>query len=245
MPVVYLTTNLLNQKKYIGVDKNNNDNYLGSGIAIKRAVKKHGRKNFKKEIIEYNEDIKYIYEKEKYWIEKYQAVKSNEFYNISDGGKGGDMLNNDISIEKHKMGIEKTIEITIKQRKGKTYEEIYGERANEEREKRELGGLGKKYDEDRCKNISNSLKGKEPWNKGLTIEDGRVIKIVDNHINREFLNIYELHDPNGIELTFNGKQKLEEHIKNINVSLKFKSRINVDNLIKYKFDKGYTVKIKK
>jgi hypothetical protein len=52
--------------------------------------------------------------------------------------------------------------IIIKNRKGKTYEEIYGDRANEEKEKRKIAGIGKKYDEQRVKNISESLKGKNP-----------------------------------------------------------------------------------
>lgn len=50
---VYLTTNLLNGRYYIGSHKteNPNDDYLGSGKAILRAIKKHGRENFRKEII--------------------------------------------------------------------------------------------------------------------------------------------------------------------------------------------------
>jgi hypothetical protein len=49
--VIYCITNLINGKKYIGSDSNNNPNYLGSGTHIKKAIKKYGRENFTKTII--------------------------------------------------------------------------------------------------------------------------------------------------------------------------------------------------
>ena len=51
---IYKTTNLLNDKIYIGkkVYRKKDDNwYLGSGIYLNRAIKKYGRENFKKEIL--------------------------------------------------------------------------------------------------------------------------------------------------------------------------------------------------
>ena len=47
---LYKITNLINQKFYIGVHATNNpnDSYMGSGVAITRAIAKHGRENFKK-----------------------------------------------------------------------------------------------------------------------------------------------------------------------------------------------------
>jgi len=241
MPVVYLTTNLINNRKYIGVDKNNNNNYYGSGKIIKEAIKKYGADNFKKETLEYNDDLKYIYEMEKYWIEKYDAVNSNDFYNISGGGKGGDMLKSGDSIKRWQDGIAKSIQTTMEKRTGKNYSEIYGERSNEEKEKRRIAGLGKKHAEDRCKNISNGLKGNIPWNKGLTKEDPRVKKNIDNRNSKKFIKIYILND----EKEFNGKKELIAHIKNINKNLNLKSRINVSNLIKNQTNKGYNLKIKK
>lgn len=91
---VYITTNHINGKKYIGqkrYDKANKwKSYLGSGIHLKRAINKYGSENFSKEIIEDCKSKELLDEREKYWIEYYNAVKSNEFYNIASGGDDGD-----------------------------------------------------------------------------------------------------------------------------------------------------------
>ena len=49
--VIYLTTNLINNKKYLGRDSQNRKTYLGSGKLLKLAILKYGVENFKKEII--------------------------------------------------------------------------------------------------------------------------------------------------------------------------------------------------
>jgi hypothetical protein len=51
--VIYKTTNLINGKIYIGQDSNDNKNYLGSGLKLKRAIKKYSKENFIKEVIVY------------------------------------------------------------------------------------------------------------------------------------------------------------------------------------------------
>ena len=50
---LYEVTNLVNGKTYIGqhITDDLEDGYLGSGQALKRAIKKYGKKNFKKEIL--------------------------------------------------------------------------------------------------------------------------------------------------------------------------------------------------
>jgi hypothetical protein len=87
--VIYLTTNLINDKKYIGLDSYNKPNYLGGGTALKRAIRKYGKENFKKEILEYC-DKENLEKREIYWISYYNAVEDPSFYNISYGGKLGD-----------------------------------------------------------------------------------------------------------------------------------------------------------
>ena len=50
--ILYETTNLINNKKYIGVHKtiDLNDGYLGSGIYLRNAIKKYGKENLKSHI---------------------------------------------------------------------------------------------------------------------------------------------------------------------------------------------------
>ena len=47
--IVYKTTNLINGKIYVGKYEGNRENYLGSGYILKKAIKKYGRENFKRE----------------------------------------------------------------------------------------------------------------------------------------------------------------------------------------------------
>lgn len=90
---IYMTTNLINQKKYIGKRKCKcnieQDSYLGSGKILKNAMQKYGKENFVKHILEVCDDEKTCNEREKYWISFYNASYSDEFYNIASGGEGG------------------------------------------------------------------------------------------------------------------------------------------------------------
>lgn len=92
---IYLTTNLINGKKYIGKRSTTkcfeeDIDYLGSGKYIKQAIKKYGKENFKKELLEECFDQKINNKREKYWVEFYKAYSdNNNFYNIVPGGQGG------------------------------------------------------------------------------------------------------------------------------------------------------------
>jgi predicted DNA-binding protein YlxM (UPF0122 family) len=120
---IYLTTNKINGKKYIGRELYNNPNYLGSGKNFIKAVKKYGKENFVKEIIEkcYNE--KHLNERERYWISYYNASNSKQFYNITEGGEGGDTKNFKFS-KKQKENICKLY--TTKKYNLKRLKSIYG-----------------------------------------------------------------------------------------------------------------------
>jgi group I intron endonuclease len=88
--IIYKITNNLNNKIYIGQDRNNNPSYFGSGKKIQSAIKKYGKENFVKEIIEECIDENHMNEREVYWISKYNSQDRKIGYNISDGGKEGD-----------------------------------------------------------------------------------------------------------------------------------------------------------
>lgn len=95
---IYITTNLINNKKYIGQRRFTSskiedmllDPYLGSGRDLKKAVIKYGSNNFRKEILDVCDSKDELNTKEKYWIEQYNALKDRNFYNLTEGGTGGD-----------------------------------------------------------------------------------------------------------------------------------------------------------
>ena len=88
---IYLTTNKINGKQYIGQHKGKpDDGYLGSGTGILRAIAKYGKENFSKEIICFCETREEADQKEKEIIAKYNAVESKQFYNNQEGGKSAD-----------------------------------------------------------------------------------------------------------------------------------------------------------
>ena len=90
---IYLTINLINGKKYIGKHYGElDDSYLGSGTILQKAINKYGKQNFKKEIlyISKNEEENCIKEKE--FIQAFNATQSEQFYNIHEGGIGGNTI---------------------------------------------------------------------------------------------------------------------------------------------------------
>lgn len=99
---IYLTTNLINGKKYIGKHESSVfefDNYKGSGKAIKQAFKKYGFENFKCELIPEINNVKPVCDSlselnaaEIYYIDYYNCVNSPLYYNLKDGGDGGDTM---------------------------------------------------------------------------------------------------------------------------------------------------------
>jgi len=92
---LYKTTNLINNKIYIGVHKTLDpyDDYLGSGFRLKLAVKKYGTSNFKKEIITIFETEQAAYETESNLVDD-TFLKRSDVYNIKNGGAGGNISPN-------------------------------------------------------------------------------------------------------------------------------------------------------
>ena len=89
--IIYKVTNKINNKIYIGMDSKNDPNYLGSGLIIKKAVLKYGKDNFIKEIIETCDTKEILSEREIFWINYFNSTNPNIGYNLSEGGKGGNL----------------------------------------------------------------------------------------------------------------------------------------------------------
>ncbi len=83
---IYKTTNILNGKYYLGKHqtKNLDDGYIGSGLLVNRAFKKHGKENFVTEIL-------HVFDNEEHMnlAEKILVVPDLTNYNLCPGGKGG------------------------------------------------------------------------------------------------------------------------------------------------------------
>lgn len=88
---VYKTTNLINNKQYIGQHFGElNDFYFGSGYLIQKAINKYGKENFKKEILKICQNREAADQAEKEFIIQFNAIEDDNFYNLQEGGTGGD-----------------------------------------------------------------------------------------------------------------------------------------------------------
>lgn len=141
MYYIYRITNLINGKTYIGQHKYKklDDSYMGSGKLIKLAIKKHGIKNFKKEIlysrIQYKETAD---DMERFAIAKERAIGKAE-YNLADGGGGT-------------VGVYHSEESKKKMSKS---------------QKGNQNHKGKHHSEETKRKISETKKGRTSWNKGI------------------------------------------------------------------------------
>ena len=90
--IIYKTTNNINGKIYVGQDKNNNTDYLGSGKILLYAICKHGIENFSKEILEHCTSKEHLNQSEIFWIKELCSQDKSIGYNISAGGEYGDTL---------------------------------------------------------------------------------------------------------------------------------------------------------
>lgn len=149
---VYETTNVLNGKKYRGIHKTTKleDGYFGSGVSLLNAIEKYGKKNFKREILEFCSSYEELIEREKFYVDE-EWVRDYSNYNLKTGGQSSGLLS-----EESKSRISETLK--------KKY-------ASGEIVKIGNKGIipwckGMKMSSEFCEKISQSLKGRIPWNKG-------------------------------------------------------------------------------
>ena len=88
--IIYKTINLLDNKYYIGCHqtKELDDGYLGSGKYLKRAISKHGKEKFVREILYICETKEEMFNKERELVNA-DFVKDLATYNFKIGGSGG------------------------------------------------------------------------------------------------------------------------------------------------------------
>jgi len=248
----YESISFLYEPFYIGKGKNNR--YLDH-------IKYDHRNTLKNNVVK--KILKEGYDLEKYIVIVYNNLSEQEAFNneiflikeigrritndgslcnMDEGGKGSDT----ISHHPNKDEIIKKIITTAKKNgnthKGKTYEDLYGDRAEEQRKKRRKALLGIKHSEERKLHNSLSHKGKIPWNKGLDKNDPRVLKYTNNRKPKKYLKIYNIKNIKTNEVyTFNGRKAFKEFIKLFNTNIKNGLKTNIDILIKEEKDKNFIV----
>jgi group I intron endonuclease len=155
---VYLTTNLITGKQYVGDHSSNkvDDTYFGSGKYIKDAIKKYGKSNFNKIILEYFDTKQQAFIEQEKYIKKYNTLAPNG-YNISP--TGGHQAINSVSEEtKEKMkAAAKKRKPQSEETKQKRRNSLKGHKVTDEtKEKIIRNNKGKKRSIETCKNIKLS-----------------------------------------------------------------------------------------
>jgi len=84
--IIYKTTNQINGKIYIGQHMRGNPNYLGSGKILRNAIKKTGKENFVRVVLE-ECSIELLNERETYWINYYNSTNRLIGYNMTTTGR--------------------------------------------------------------------------------------------------------------------------------------------------------------
>jgi hypothetical protein len=184
--LVYLTTNLVNNKIYVGVHStyNLNDGYLGSGKVLKASLKKYRRKNFKRDILFHCLEPHHAYEIESMIVTE-DFITLDNTYNFCIGGKGG--AKNFSEESKAKMSLT---------RKGRPAHNKGVPMSTEQKDKISCARTGFKCSEETKNKVSEAGKGKVPWNKGTSsseetkLKQSNAMKIKSKtkcpHCNREF-----------------------------------------------------------
>lgn len=179
--IIYKITNLKNNKIYVGQDTKNNPKYYGSGTYLKRAIKKYGKRNFKKEILERCKTTEELNQVEKHWIKKLNSKNKKIGYNLTDGGDGAVGYQHTMET-KMKMSIShKNMSNETKQKLSKSLignkNSLGYKHTDESRKNMSESKIGKKHTEETKRKLSISNKGKSPWNKGLTKETDERVKL--------------------------------------------------------------------
>lgn len=87
---IYILTNKISGKQYIGKHSTDNlqDGYMGSGFIVKQIKQKYGKNIFSKQIIQFCKSEEEAFERQRYWINYYNALEDEHYYNLDQGGAG-------------------------------------------------------------------------------------------------------------------------------------------------------------
>lgn len=158
MRVVFKIINLINSKIYIGKSSNDRPYYYGSGRAIKAAIEKYGKDNFKKEILDTASTLIELNEKEKYWISQYKSFNPLIGYNRSFGGDGNwEHMSNEAKQQRHESQLKTFRSNEFKQKKREDTIKYYSNPKNREDQSLRIKESYLKLSNDKKEIIKNRL----------------------------------------------------------------------------------------
>lgn len=181
---IYLVTNTINNKKYIGKHKSKSFDhlYFGSGKLIKEALKTYGKKNFKIEIIEWCSTKEELCEKERYWVNYFNCAHNDDYYNLYNGSCGSTEVSQETKLKLSRAfsgdkNPSKRPDVREKIRQSKLGENnaMYGKHpklSDETKEKLRKANLGRKMSLESRKKMSEAKIGKPSNRKRKVVIDG-------------------------------------------------------------------------
>jgi hypothetical protein len=207
---IYRITDRDNKKMYIGQHISNkiNDNYFGSGILIKEQIKKHGKQNFIKDIIEHCQDQVSLNERESFYIKEFNTIYPYG-YNLTLGGDGNSGW---------KMTDETKLKISQKN-KGIHHSEEFKIIRSKLTSGKNNPNYGKKMSEETKNKIRNSLMGKNlsEETKKKQSEKRKGIKFSEEH---------KRHLKDSIRIYYNNLPREKHHSYGIAMAEEIKNKIS-------------------
>lgn len=177
---IYKITNTINNKFYIGKHQTNNvnDSYMGSGTAIKDAIKKYGKENFIKEILFVFDNEQDMNKKEKELITE-ELVSNPNCYNVGIGGEGGPHFKGRTHTDETKEKISKSSKLSNRDytnaRNGiKRFHDNIKQSDPDFYKRRAIKLTNRKLSDETKKKISNKLK---LYNENLSCEEKEQINM--------------------------------------------------------------------
>jgi hypothetical protein len=218
--VIYKTTNLINGKFYIGKDSKNNPDYIGSGVILERAIKKHGIHNFKKEILEVCSNDAELNEREIYWIKYYKSTDRKIGYNLTEGGTGGDTFKHSRRKTERRKILSNALKSSEKVKSNITsgrYSEQAKEMWKDDSHRTLISNLMKGRNIHWKDKISNSI---TEWHKNNPMSNETREKFVQNGKNMKGYEFLKVNDELESKIVLNYKNKIgvKSLIKAFNLS---------------------------
>jgi group I intron endonuclease len=180
--IIYKTTNLINGKIYIGKDEKNTPNYIGSGLLITRSIKKYGKENFKKEILETCLNKDELKAREQYWIKEYNSTDILVGYNITKGGDGGltSSIEHLSKVSKKLWSDPEYVKKQMVSRKKRVYRQK-GEynHSKETKEKLKISHSGKTHTEEHKQNNAKANLEKRVYSIIKCVETNQIFKSIN------------------------------------------------------------------